>query len=43
MESEVRFRLQEEERRAVVERGVKIHETSATSLLAAGLSLEESQ
>ena len=42
-EAEVRFRLQEDERRAIADGNVKIHETSATSLLAAGLALEESQ
>jgi hypothetical protein len=42
-EAEVRFRLQEDERKAVLDGGVKIHEMSATSLLAAGLTLEESQ
>jgi hypothetical protein len=42
-EAEIRFHLQEDEHHAIIDGGVRIHEMSATSLLATGLTLEESQ
>jgi hypothetical protein len=42
-EAEIRLRLQEDERRAIADGKVQIHEMSATSMLATGLVLEESQ
>jgi hypothetical protein len=42
-EAEIRLRLQEDERRTIVDGSVQLHEMSATSLLATGLMLEESQ